>query len=413
MFSGTIFRQTLRQNWKLWAIFTALSSVLSAVIIAVYDPRMIRRMMDMLSSVPGMGDMIRERMGGSTTLLGMLGNSFYSLQGVILPLIFIIMTANSLVASQVDRGSMAYILSAPIRRVKVVCTQAVYLILSVFFMFAVITGVGLCSVQVFHRGLWGNEYTPDVVAAAEALNLDAADVEGDLNLILADPEALKAGARARDIGEDVYITYLRLRMAGDAAPPENPDSDAAKEMQERLMDGLTAAAEELGMDVADLATDMAKLKEHPTAMEAAVSASGLPEAVFTNVVNSQLANDELGYDSGIDFDINDYINLNLGVFLLMFAISGISFLFSCVFNLTKNSLALGAGIPIAFFIFKIMAEASSDLEFFKYFTLNTLCDPSAITGGGEFLAQFMLLAILGIDLYVAGIIVFKEKDLPL
>ena len=138
MFSKTIFKQTLQQNWKLWAIFTALTAVMGAVIIMVFDPRMIQRMMDMFVDMPGIGDRVGEMMG-SFTLLNMLGESFYGLQGIILPLVFVIMTANSLIASKVDRGSMAYTLSTPIKRTKVVCTQAIYMITSVFCMFLVIT----------------------------------------------------------------------------------------------------------------------------------------------------------------------------------------------------------------------------------------------------------------------------------
>jgi ABC-2 type transport system permease protein len=176
---------------------------------------------------------------------------------------------------------------------------------------------------------------------------------------------------------------------------------------------LTAAAEELDIDVAELAADMGKLKNNHWAMDAAVSASGLPEEMFIGIINQQLATHEMQYDLPIDFKVTDYINLNLGVFLLMFAIAGISFLFSCVFNLSKNSLMLGAGIPIACLILQIMSQASDSLENLKYLSLNTLFDPSAITGGGTFLPQFIALAVLGTALFLIGIRVFKEKDLPL
>jgi len=118
-------------------------------------------------------------------------------------------------------------------------------------------------------------------------------------------------------------------------------------------------------------------------------------------------------DKGLNFVLKDYVMLNLGAFLLMFAIGGISFLFSCVFNLSKNSLALGAGIPIAFLIFQIMAKASSSLESFKYLSLNSLFVPADITGGGTYWPQFAVLAVFGLVLYALGIKVFKEKDLPL
>ena len=44
-------------------------------------------------------------------------------------------------------------------------------------------------------------------------------------------------------------------------------------------------------------------------------------------------------------------------------------------------MALGAGIPLLFFLFQLMAQVSSDLEWFKYFTVNTLFDTDAILSG--------------------------------
>jgi len=161
MFSKTIFKQTLQQNWKLWAIFTAITSIMSAVIITVFDPRMMQGMIDMLSEIPGIGDMVGEMIGGGTfSLLGMMSQTFYGFQGLILPLVYVIITANALVASQVDRGSMAYTLSTPIKRVKVVATQAIYMIVALFAMFATMTIVGLAAVQISHNGLWGEQHPP-------------------------------------------------------------------------------------------------------------------------------------------------------------------------------------------------------------------------------------------------------------
>ncbi|MDR1355678.1 MAG: ABC-2 transporter permease [Propionibacteriaceae bacterium] len=480
MFNKTIFKQTLASNWKLWGIFTAIMAILSAMVIAVYDPKIIQNMMNMLEDIPGIADMIGDRMD-TMSLLAMLGQSFYSMQGVILALIFIIMTANTLVASQVDRGSMAYLLSTPIKRTKVVRTQALYLISSVFAMFLAVTIVGLFTVQIAHHGLWGTNYTKDIKAAAAILNLDDAAVEDDLTLILSNEDALKAGADARYIAEDVYRVYLNQKLtsrAYDAAAAvlgvdgdtvradltlirnnaaaldgaakvfgldsavyatmldqsiaQNSLSDEqSKEMQSKFLAGISAAAEILNVDAADLATDMGQIKANPKALTAAADSAALipatafpqgtpatviteqNEAAFLGIINGQLANDEISLDNGIDFNVKDYLMLNLGIFLLMFAIGGISFLFSCVFNLSKNSLALGAGIPIAFFIFQIMSQVGTSLEGFKYLSLNTLFDPNSITGGGTFWPQFAVLAALGVTLYAVGIKVFKEKDLPL
>ena len=60
-----------------------------------------------------------------------------------------------------------------------------------------------------------------------------------------------------------------------------------------------------------------------------------------------------------------------------------------------------------------MAQLSEDLEFLKYATMNTLFDPDAIIAGDGYVASFVVLAVIGLVLYGAGIKVFREKDLPL
>jgi len=466
MFSKTIFKQTLKQNWKLWAIFTALTAAMGAIIIVVFDPRMMQQMMDVFAEMPGM-ERMGEMVGESFSFLGMIGETFYSMQGLILPLVFVIMTANSLIASQVDRGSMAYTLSTPIKRVKVVCTQAIYMILSVIAMFAVVTIVGLGSVQLAHNGLWGQPYTPDVVAASEILGQSRSEVSADLNLIVHNPEAFTAGAQARRIDEDVYGMYLTMKIFDNAliaasdvlgmtqdeitddlnvllasnaainamaeimwmesiqlramiqaeidshAAEAEMDEAVAQAMMENMIAGMEAAAEVLGMEVDALGNNMGRIKNDPAALAAMSEASGMEPEMVVMMINMQLAQNELELDQPIDFDVMAYVNLNLGIALLLFAIGGISFMFSCIFNLTKNSLALGAGIPIAFLILDIMASTSSDLEGLRFLTINTLYDPSAITSGGTFVPQFIVLAVVGAVLYLVGIKVFKSKDLPL
>lgn len=69
----------------------------------------------------------------------MLFTIFYGMMTTILPGIYVLVTANKLLSSQVDRGSMAYVLSTPTRRSAVVCTQILFLIGSLVIMFAVQT----------------------------------------------------------------------------------------------------------------------------------------------------------------------------------------------------------------------------------------------------------------------------------
>lgn len=112
-------------------------------------------------------------------------------------------------------------------------------------------------------------------------------------------------------------------------------------------------------------------------------------------------------------DCSAFLMLTLGCFLLQFTISGIAFFASCIFNNSSKSLAIGAGLPLAFFAFKLVSGMSDKLEFLKYISINTLFDTKAIIDGKDYAVKLIILAAIGVVLYVSGIKVFRKKDLPL
>lgn len=112
-------------------------------------------------------------------------------------------------------------------------------------------------------------------------------------------------------------------------------------------------------------------------------------------------------------DNSAFLMLTLGCFLFQFAISGITFFSSCIFSNSKKSLTIGAGLPVAFFALNLLSGMSDKLSFLKYLSLNTLFDSNAIIDGKGYAAKLIMLVVIGIVLYVAGIKVFKEKDLSL
>ena len=73
---------------------------------------------------------------------------FYGMMTTILPAIYVLVTANKLLASQVDRGSMAYVLSTPTKRSSVTFTQAFYLVNSLTAMFGIQTIAHLIANQI-------------------------------------------------------------------------------------------------------------------------------------------------------------------------------------------------------------------------------------------------------------------------
>lgn len=208
----------------------------------------------------------------------MVGSIFYKLAGLLLPIIYVIMASNNLVAGQVDSGSMAYVLSTSTKRQTVVFTQALYLICSLLCMFSLTTITGCICLAI--------------------------------------------------VGSKVVLSYGELVL------------------------------------------------------------------------------------------------LNLGAFLVLFALSGLCFLTSCWFDRSKRSMAIGGGLSIFSLVAAMLGLFGSPvipkvvrldaLNNFNYVTIITLFDAiSIIDGTLTFLWKFAILLVLGVIGYVVGSIKFTKKDLPL
>jgi ABC-2 type transport system permease protein len=115
-----------------------------------------------------------------------------------------------------------------------------------------------------------------------------------------------------------------------------------------------------------------------------------------------------------EMKISAFISLNLVTILLTLAISSICFFFSCIFNEAKYSLALGAGIPLIFFIINMLRNIGGSPEWLKYLTLYSLFDASAIVTGEQTVTLASLnFAAMAIILYSAGIFIFSRRNLYL
>lgn len=95
-----------------------------------------------LSTLPQEVSDALEEIGQMDLYSLIVGSIFYKLAGLLLPIIYMIMASNNLVAGQVDSGSMAYVLSTSTKRSSVVFTQAVYLVGSLLAMFGLTTATG-------------------------------------------------------------------------------------------------------------------------------------------------------------------------------------------------------------------------------------------------------------------------------
>ena len=262
MFSKPLFKRIILSNYKVWLIITAVLCLYMTVVCATFTPEALGDMSGLIDNMGAMGNLF----GPMDSVIGFIGQTFYGLIAAMFPMVYCIVVGNRLIAAQVDKGSMAYLLATPTKRRQITLTSALFLVLSLAVMYGVLLGCGFA-----------------VCAAVQPGELDTP-------------------------------AFLRL---------------------------------------------------------------------------------------------------NLGSFLLAFAVSGICFACSCICNTSRRSIAFGTGIPLAFFLFSMMADLSEDLAFLDYLSLNTLFDPEKAISGDGWVLPYLILAFIGAALYAVGVQVFKEKDLPI
>lgn len=263
MFSLTLLKYEMKANSKLLIGFIYILSIYVLSMVFLYDPQKTNLMDDLAKTMPGLMKSFG-MVAGANTLIGFISTYLYGLILLMFPVVFIIILANKVVAGYVDRGSMAYLLATPNKRVKIALTQA------------------LC--------LWIN------------------------------------------IG--ILITYV------------------------------TAAI-----------------------------------IIFSAFVHPGM------------LDIGNFIKMNIVLFILHLAISGICFFASCISNDTKRSFTIGAGIPVVFYLIQMLANMGGNLANLKYFTILTLFNANDIITGKSEVIPILILAAVGIIFYGMGIFIFSKRDL--
>ncbi len=156
LISKPLFKQSFKSLFGLWLAMTIGSAFIFIVINIAIGSKNVFTNIDMdtvsqyvkdegLSWLQVLG--LLERMGFSLSriqimsqidLNSILNELIYKIAGVLLPMIYVMICANKLIASQVTDGSMAYILSTPTNRKTVLRTQYLFLVMSIFAMYIVI-----------------------------------------------------------------------------------------------------------------------------------------------------------------------------------------------------------------------------------------------------------------------------------
>lgn len=267
MINSVLFRKMCHSNYKLMIIFMAVLCLYFTVIANMYDPTNLDTL-NQLASLKLSPELLKA-MGFTITdqsLVGFIASYFYGLLMLAFPMVFYIILANKLVAAQVEKGTMVYLLAAPSTRMDVAVTQVGVLLTGITALVAFISVYGVAFCSVIFPGL---------------------------------------------------------------------------------------------------------------------------------------------------LDIKAFLLMNLGVLLTHFAVSAVCFFASCLFNESKNSLLLGAGVPVGFLLIQMLSKSGNEVKNLKYFTLFSLFNPGDIINSVNVFASFSALIIIGLVIYTLAVKVFEKKDLPI
>lgn len=240
-------------------------------------------------------------------------------------------------------------------------------------------------------------------------------------LILTSNDALAAGARVQGISFNEYQQFVTKEItaleAGENVENDEKSQPAVMVTEDNvgllLQSVIDSSAKALNMNSNQVEQDLTLIKDS-TALTASTEATGLNEEQIITMANNAMVSSAKSVDAALEFDTETYFWLSLGLLILILVMSSIAFFTSTLFNRTGLALAIGGGIPFAFFLITMIQQLMDDSsDALEYLTITSLFDTDAILAGGEFGWGLAALGIIALVLYAAANIIFTKKDLPL
>ncbi len=151
MINRTLYKKEWKSNWILLLIFCGVLTMYASMIVSMFDPKLGDSLRMMAESMPdifaafGMADV-------GTTLLEFITGYLYGMLLIAFPAVYIIILSHRLVAKYVDSGSIVYLLAVPQKRSKIIRTQMIYLVSSLFLMLVYVMALIIGVSQVMFSG---------------------------------------------------------------------------------------------------------------------------------------------------------------------------------------------------------------------------------------------------------------------
>ena len=151
MINWTLYKRGIQGIWKMLLIFAAVITMYFTVIISMFDPALgsaldeFAKAMPELMAIVGMNPV-------SAELISFLEAYLYGFIMLVFPMLFCILSANKLIARHVDRGSMTYLLAAPVKREEVAFTQMKVMVTGIIALVFYATLIGIVNCEISFPG---------------------------------------------------------------------------------------------------------------------------------------------------------------------------------------------------------------------------------------------------------------------
>ncbi len=127
MMNLALYKREMKGSIKLLLIFGAIITMYVSIIISMYDPDLMKTLSSFAEAMPELMASVGMK-ADAATLIGFMVSYLYGFILLIFPMLFCILRGNALIAKYVDKGSMALLIAAPVKRRAVAFTQMTALI---------------------------------------------------------------------------------------------------------------------------------------------------------------------------------------------------------------------------------------------------------------------------------------------
>ncbi len=205
-----LFKANIKSARTIWLIMALVFVLYFAIILSMYDPESTEKLNQMLEMFP---DALIKALGleqVDETLLSFVTTYMYGVQLLLYPMAVSMVVNHRLVAAHVDKGSMAYFLSTPNSRSKIVVTQAAFSLVSMATFFTTVTVCSLALSEIMYPGAMDvggfillNIYAMFMYFAIGGIGFLASCIAHDSGISLG-------------IGIGIPLGFLVFQMVGDA-----------------------------------------------------------------------------------------------------------------------------------------------------------------------------------------------------